>query len=149
MVIFTRLFLGFSVTKLVRKFSWFSCKLNPKLVAFSPLPSLVKEKETLLPGIFGMIFRSGSFRSMIRESLIPWFPDAGGAGGDGWPLTEISSSWSGDSSFSLAKLDAGWSENWKSDTNCSLSGVSLTVSMMTGISISLLSWEPRATAGVD
>ena len=114
MVIFTALFLGCSVTKLVRKFSLFSCKLKPKLVAFSPLPSRVKEKETLLPGILGIIFRSCSFRSMIRESLNPWFPNGGdgGSGGGGdprdcWPLTELSSSVSGDSSFSFAKLDAG------------------------------------------
>ena len=49
-----------------------SLKLNPKLVALSPLPNLVNEKETLLPGILGIMFLSSSFRSMTRESLIPW-----------------------------------------------------------------------------
>ena len=85
MVIITPLFLGSSVTKLVRKFSWFSCKLNPKLVALSPLPSLVKEKETLLPGILGIMFRSSSSRSITRESLNPRFTDDGDndGGGDG------------------------------------------------------------------
>ena len=102
MVIFTALFLGCSVTKFVRKFSLLSWKLNPKLVALSPLPNLVKEKETLLPGILGMIFLSCSFRSMIRESLIPWFPDAV------VEAREFSSrSVSGDSSFSFPKLAAG------------------------------------------
>ena len=45
-------------------------KLTPKLVALSPVPNLVKEKDTLLPGILGMIFLSSS-RSMRRESVIP------------------------------------------------------------------------------
>ena len=49
-----------------------SLKLNPKLVALSPLPNLVNEKETLLPGILGIMFLSSSFKSMTRESLIPW-----------------------------------------------------------------------------
>lgn len=88
MVIFNPPARGFSVRKLVRNFSWFSWKLKPKLVALSPLPRRVKEKETLLPGIWGIIFLSGSFRSITRESLIPWFPDGDadavdGGGGDG------------------------------------------------------------------
>ena len=83
MVIFTPPALGCSETKFVRNFSSVSWKLKPKLVAWSPLPSLVKEKETWLPGILGIIFLSSSFRSITRESRIPWFPDADGGGGGG------------------------------------------------------------------
>ena len=60
----------------------FSFKLKPKLVALSPVPNLVNENETVLPGILGIILLSASFRSMMRESLISWsksefswFPD--------------------------------------------------------------------------
>ena len=68
--------------------------MSPKLVAESPAPNLVKLKETVLPGILGMMLR-GSVWSAASRAPDP-LPPAAAPTPAGWrenPRTLDSGSW--------------------------------------------------------